>query len=158
MNCDKAMFAGDPFEDNPFFKYKKGKRGDKKKGSYGVVYKAELDGKFFAVKKLRVGDVKMKYLKREIDALIKLKGCENIVTYHQIWFSNEENVHLTFSAQHYDLDEDEKRIIVKPNDYLSFTFTPIRIYIVMEYCERTLEDIIHCITDDKKYYFKQILN
>ncbi|RWS24010.1 hypothetical protein B4U80_13283 [Leptotrombidium deliense] len=152
------MFAGDPFEDNPFFKYKKGKREDKRRGSYGVVYKAELNGKIFAVKKLRVDDVKMKYLKREIDALVKLKGCENIVTYHQVWFSNEENVHLAFSAHNYDLDENEEKIIVKLNDNKRFTFTPVRIYIVMEYCEGNLENIIHCVKDKKKYYFKQILN
>ncbi|RWS20009.1 interferon-induced: double-stranded RNA-activated protein kinase-like protein, partial [Leptotrombidium deliense] len=152
------MFAGDPF-DNKFCNYEKGKNEDKRRGSYGVVYKAELNGEIFAIKKLRVGKVEMKYLKREIDALIKLENCENIVKYHQIWFTNKEGINLQFSTDCYKLNEDKKRIDVQTENGEIVTFTPVLLYIVMEYCERNLENIIHCITDkERKNYFRQILN
>ncbi|RWS23503.1 hypothetical protein B4U80_13363 [Leptotrombidium deliense] len=101
------MFAGDPFNNTHYGNYEKGKSEDKKSGSYGVVYKAKLNGETFAIKKIRVRDLEMKFLKREIDALIKLKGCKHIVTYHQIWFTNKEGISLQFSNESYHLDQDD---------------------------------------------------
>ncbi|RWS19951.1 hypothetical protein B4U80_11447 [Leptotrombidium deliense] len=78
MNLDKSLFAGSPYNVYGLFTFRKG--GEIGNGSYGNVRQAELNGTVFAIKKIKVNaKFPIRYILREVEALIKLDGCANVV-------------------------------------------------------------------------------
>ncbi|RWR99376.1 hypothetical protein B4U80_14830, partial [Leptotrombidium deliense] len=77
MSLEKSLFAKSPYCLDGFFTFTKG--SEIGSGSYGNVREAEMNNTIYAIKKIRVNkEFRIKYSLREVEALIKLDGCENV--------------------------------------------------------------------------------